>query len=153
MREHDQRAARRLVAAARLHAHEAVLHQVDAADAVLGADPFSSSSSSTAFIRLPFTETGTPFSKADGHLAGRIGRVGGALGQHPDVVGRGVGGIFERAAFVRDVPDVAVAAVDLGGGREIGTLCARRTRWRPRARRWSTRATARSPASCGASAL
>ncbi len=54
--------------------------------------------------------------ESDGDLAGLVGRFGRALGQHPDFVRRGVGRVFERAAFVRDVPDVAVAAVDLFGG-------------------------------------
>ncbi len=79
--------------------------------------------------------------------AGLIGRVLRALGEHPDFVGRGVGGIFQRAAFVRDVPDVAVAAVDLGGGlRDRHVVLGARSRWRLRAKRCPTRATARSPA-------
>jgi len=36
--EHDERAAGSFVAAARLHADEAIFHQIDAADAVLRAD-------------------------------------------------------------------------------------------------------------------
>jgi len=56
------------------------------------------------------------FFKADGDFARRIGRLRGALGQHPDSVRCGVGGVFEFAAFMGDVPDVAVARIDLGGG-------------------------------------
>ena len=64
--------------------------------------------------------------ESDGHLAGLVGRLRGALGQHPDFVRRGVGRVFERAAFVRDVPDVAVAAVDLGGrSGDRHVVCAR----------------------------
>ena len=49
VRGHDQRAAGSLIAAARFHADEAVLDQVDAADAVLRCRcAFSSSSSATA---------------------------------------------------------------------------------------------------------
>ncbi len=61
MRGHDQRAAGRFIAAARLHADEAVLHQVDAADAVLAADPVQLLRAvRTPFIDLPLTETGAP---------------------------------------------------------------------------------------------
>ena len=74
------------------------------------------SSSATAVHLLAIDRNRDAVFKTDGDFAGCVGRVGGALGQHPDVIGRGVGGVFERAALVRDVPDVAVPAVDLGGG-------------------------------------
>ena len=64
----------------------------------------------------PFTDTGMPFSNPMVTSPGLSGASLGALGEHPDFVRRGVGRVFERAALVRDVPDVAVAAVDLGGG-------------------------------------
>ena len=47
-RRHQDRAARRLIAAARLHADKAILDQVDAADAVFAADSFNCSSRATA---------------------------------------------------------------------------------------------------------
>ena len=115
MREHDQRAAGSLVAAARLHADEAILHQVDAPDPVLGADRVQRLEQLERLHLLAVDRDRHALLETDGHFAGLVGRFRGTLGQHPDVVRRGVGRIFERPAFVRDVPDIAVAAVDLGG--------------------------------------
>src|SRR5262249_10249949 len=56
-----------------------------------------------------------PF-EPDGDLARTVWRLGRALGEHPDVVRSGVGWILQCAAFVRDVPNIAVARVDLRGG-------------------------------------
>ena len=56
-------------------------------------------------------------------LPGLSGACFGRLGEHPDVIGGGVGGVFELAAFVGDVPDVAVAGVDFVVDWAIGTLC------------------------------
>src|ERR1039457_4240579 len=52
----------------------------------------------------------------DGDFAGLVGRFGRTPGEHPDFIRRRVGRVFQRPAFVRDVPDVAIPAVDLGGG-------------------------------------
>src|ERR1035438_5049510 len=114
--EHNQRAARRLITPARLHAHEAILHQVDAADAVPGADSVERFEQFERLHALAIDRNRLALLKGDGHLARRIGRFRRALREHPDFVGSGVGRVLQRAAFVRDVPDVAVAAVDLGGG-------------------------------------
>ena len=86
MRRHDQRAARRLVAAARLHADEAVLHQVDAADGVLAADLVERFEQISTPRHAPgrSTETGTPFSKPMVTSRRLVGRFRRALGEHPD---------------------------------------------------------------------
>ena len=73
-------------------------------------------------MRLAVDRNGDAGFEADGDFAGLAGRLGGAVGEHPDLVGRGVGGVFERAALVGDVPDVAVAAVDFGGGSGDGDV-------------------------------
>ena len=46
-------------------------------------------------------------------LSGFVRGVFRAGGQHPDLVRRGIGRILERSPFVRDVPDVSIAAIDL----------------------------------------
>ena len=57
-----------------------------------------------------------PFSKPTVTSSGVSGASFGTLREHPDVIGRGVGRVFQFPAFVRDVPDIAVAAVDFRGG-------------------------------------
>ena len=79
-RSHQDRAAGRLIAAARLHADEAVLHQIDASHAVFAADALSSSSNlDAAQLLLPVDETGTPCSKPMVTSAGLVGRLFGLL--------------------------------------------------------------------------
>ena len=56
----EQRAARRLVDAARLHADQAIFDDVDAADTVPAADPLSVGEQLDAPELSPFTETGVP---------------------------------------------------------------------------------------------
>jgi hypothetical protein len=74
----QDRAARGLVDAARFHADEAVLDEIDAADAVVAAESFSLANSVAGLIALPFSATASPFSKLDldlGRLVRRVHRV------------------------------------------------------------------------------
>ena len=64
---------------------------------------------------MPFTETGVPASKPISTVVGTIGRFGRRDDPLPHrFLGR-IRGIFEDAAFVAQVPDIAVAAVDVLG--------------------------------------
>ena len=114
---HDQRAAGSFVAPARLHADKAVLHQVDAADAVLAADLVELlEQRDGGGVALAVHRNRRALLEPDGHVFRLIRRVLGRSGQHPDFVRGRIRRIFQRAALVRNVPDVAVAAVDLLGG-------------------------------------
>src|SRR6266851_2350917 len=111
MRFHEQRSAGSFVGAARFHSDEAIFDQVGAADAVLGGN----------FIQRVKKFDRTKFCAIDGN--GRAGFESDFdffgfvrsffRGNDPLPHGfvRRVGGIFELAAFVAEVPDVAVAAV------------------------------------------
>ena len=110
-RRHEQRAARRLVHAARLHADQAVLDDVDAADAVPAADLVQRLHQRRRRELPPFTATGHARLEADRHLLRRVRRVhriGGQLEHRRLGLERRV---LERAALVGEVPEVAVARV------------------------------------------
>ena len=117
-RFHEDGAARGLVDAAALHAHEAVLADVDAADAVAGADGVELGEERHRVEGLAVDGGGVALAEGDGHVLVGVGRVLRAGGDHPHVFRRGVPRILELAALMADVPDVGVAAVDLlGAGR------------------------------------
>ena len=59
---------------------------------------------------LPFTETGVPSSKPISTSAGLFGAFSGESDPLPHGFVRSVGGIFEHAAFMAQMPDIAVAA-------------------------------------------
>ncbi len=63
MRVHQQRAAWRFIAAARFHSNETVLDKIDASNAVFTANAIQRFEQLDAGKLLPFTDTGTPFSK------------------------------------------------------------------------------------------
>ncbi len=82
MRRQQDGAARRLVDAARLHADEAVLDQVDAADAVVAAELVQLGEQRGRRQRLAVEADGVAARKADravGRLIGRLHRRDGAL--------------------------------------------------------------------------
>src|SRR5262249_12281215 len=113
MRGDEERAAGSFVRAAGLHTHEAVLDKVGAADAVTRGD----------FVDGVEKIDGTEFAavyrnrsagfETDFDFFGFVGSFFGRDGPLPHGFARSVGGIFEFSAFVAEVPDVAVAAVDV----------------------------------------
>ena len=74
---------------------------------------FSFSISAIGPSFLPFTETGVPASKPISTVVGLVRRLRRRDDPLPHGFIRRVCGIFENAAFVAQVPDVAVAAVDI----------------------------------------
>ena len=110
----EDRAAGRLVRPAALDAHQAVLHQVHLADGVLAAEALSLAISSSPGSFLPSTATGTPASKSTVDV---LRPCPGPWRPARDITHRSslrlVGRVFQVGALVADVPEVAVARVDL----------------------------------------
>ena len=135
VRGDQQRAAGRFVRAARLDAHQAIFDQLHAAHAVRRRDfiqLFDQRDRAERF--LPFTETGVPASNPISTVVGLIGRFRRRNDPLPHRFFRRVRGIFEHAAFMAQVPDVAVAAVNILLGLLDGNIVrAARKRWRLRA--------------------
>ena len=113
MRRQQQRSARRLVTAARLDADEAVLDQVDAADGIARADFVQHFDQRDRIEFDAIHRDRQSVAKFDRHLLDLIGRILRRLGPRPGRRQRRVVGIFQLAALVRDVQQVAIAAVDL----------------------------------------
>ena len=144
MRGDEQRAAGSFVRAAGLHADEAILDEVGAADAVLGGDFVELVQEIDGAELRTVDGNGRAGFKADFDFFGFVGSFFRRDGPLPHgFVGR-VGGIFEFAAFVAEVPDVAVAAVDILFALLDGdVVLLRRRRWRLRESRCPIRARGR----------
>ncbi len=108
----QDRAARRLVHAARLHAHQAVLHHVGAADAVDAAQLVQPRHQLDGAAGHAVDALRDALLEVDLHVLRLVGSLLRRAGQHEHVLVRLVPRIFQDAALVADVPDVAVAAVD-----------------------------------------
>ena len=108
MRGVEQRAARRLVHAARLHADHAVLDEIDATDAVLAADRVERGEQGDRRHVVTVDGHGRAALEADGDFLRGVGCGFGRMRHHEQVVRRRRCGILQDSAFVRDVPDVAV---------------------------------------------
>src|SRR5882762_6694116 len=113
MRFDEKSSAGSFVGAARFHSHEAIFDEVGAADAVFGGN----------FIQRVEKLDGAEFRAVDGNRCSGFetdfdffGFVGSFFRGNDPLPHRfvwGVGRIFEFAAFVAEVPDVTVAAVDI----------------------------------------
>src|SRR5579859_879008 len=113
MRGDEERAAGSFVRAARLHTDEAIFDKVRAADAVTRGD----------FVERIEKIDGSEFGAVDGDgragfetdfdFFGFFGSFFGRDSPLPHGFARRIGGIFEFAAFVAEMPDVAVATVDI----------------------------------------
>src|SRR6266851_3343766 len=113
MRGDQQRAAGSFVRAARLHSNQAVFHEVGAANSVTRGN----------FIQQVQQFNRTELRAVDGNRRARfetnflfLGFVGSFFrrnGPLPHGFAGSVGGIFQLSAFVAEVPDVAVAAVNI----------------------------------------
>ena len=112
-----------LVHAAALHAHQAVLHDIQQADAVLAAQLVQVFHQLHSAHLLAVHGGGDALFKVDGHIGGLIGSLLGADAQLQEaglVVLRLVGGAFQIQTLVAQVPQVLVLgivglAVDLQG--------------------------------------
>ena len=112
MRGREQRAARSFIAAARLDADKAILDQSMRPTALRPPISFSNSTSETGSRACPPTETGTPFSNPISTVPPYRGLLAETWSSARSGEGR-VGRVFEFSAFVAQVPEVAVAAVNL----------------------------------------
>ena len=123
------RQAGRLVAAARLEADEAVLDNVDAADAVAasegvgGEEEVDGVGDGLGLSLVGVDEFGRDalFEDED-EVLGRVGRLAGLDRQLPHVVGRGGVGVLEDAGLVAAVGQVLVHGPGLGFGAGHGDL-------------------------------
>lgn len=119
----QDRCARRLVAAARLDADEAVLDDVNAPNTVLAPERVQRVEDVDG-VGVRFLAGGDLDGEAglelDGNALGRGGRVLGSSGQLPHVGGRGGVGVLEDAGLVGDVEHVLIGRPGLRGGLEDG---------------------------------
>ena len=113
MSEHQNRAARGLITAARLHADEAVLDQVNPSNAVFAADVVELPNQRGAAEFHAIEADRPSLLKGDRQLRRLIGRFLGIDAHHPYAVGWRVRGILQFGPFMRDVPQIPVAAIDL----------------------------------------
>ncbi len=79
-------------------------------------------------MRFPLTAIGVPRDELDRDQLGLVRRILRRGGEHEQVRRRRSRGILEHAAFVRQVPDVRVARVDLLLGRGNGNSASRGVR-------------------------
>jgi len=113
MRGIEQRAARRLVHAARLHAHHAVLDEVDPADAVPATDRVERRDDRDGSETLAVDAHWRATLEADDDFLGLIGCLRRLRGEHEHVRLRRRIRILEVAALVREMPEIRVARIDL----------------------------------------
>ena len=113
MRGGDQGAARSLIEAAALDADEAVLHQVDAADRIARADLIQQFHDLHRLQLHAVDRDGLAFDKANLHHFLAVGCFLRRAGHHPGGGQGRVAGILQLAALMADVPQVAIAGVDL----------------------------------------
>ena len=123
----------RFVAAAGLHADEAVFDDVDAADAVAAGDGVDGQEE-VERVRDGFRGAGfvcvdelggEPLFEEEGEVFGGVGRAGGVDGQFPHVGGGCGVGVLEDAGFVGAVGEVFVHAPGLGFGGSDGDVLLR----------------------------
>ena len=117
MRRMEQRAPRRLVHAARLHAHEPVLHHVGPADAVLAGERVQ------RLEQLDWAQGDVihrhrrPFLEADLDHRRQVGRLERVPRHDEDVLRGFFRRILEDATLMRAVPQVAVGGIGFVDGR------------------------------------
>src|SRR5712675_943684 len=113
MRGDQQSAAGSFVGATRFHSYEAVFYDVGAADAVLGGDFVERVQQVDGIGFCTVHGNGEASLETDFDFGGFVRSFFRRDNPLPHSFVRGIGGIFEFAAFVAEVPDVAVAAVDI----------------------------------------
>jgi len=108
----EQRASGSFVAAARLDADEAVLHQVDASDGVASANFVQQFHERYGIESLAAHRNRHAFFESNLNLLFLVGRLLRRLRKLPRAGEWRTGGVFQFSAFVAQVPDVAIAAVN-----------------------------------------
>src|SRR3984957_13905052 len=109
----DQGAARGLIEAAALDANEAILYQVDAADRIAGADLVQQLNDLYRLQRHSVYGYRLAFDEADLHYFLTVRRFLRGAGPNPGGGQGRVTCVLKFAALMADVPQVAVAGVDL----------------------------------------
>ena len=112
----EQRAAGSFVASARLNADKTILNQVDAPDGVAAADFIQQLDERNGIHRETVDGNWNALVETDFDLLFAVRRILRRLRQLPRTREGSVGGVFELSAFVADVPEVAIAAVNLRRG-------------------------------------
>ena len=108
--------SRHLVAFAALHAHEPVLHHIDAAEAVAAGDVVHGVDGVEEAHRSAVKRTGNALIELDFHVSGLIGGASRIARHGPNVRRRLAPGIFQHAALDGPAPQVVVNGVGLVGG-------------------------------------
>jgi hypothetical protein len=109
---------------ARLHADQSILDDVGPADAMAPADPVQLGKKIDRSKRPAVHRNWRAAPKTDCDFLRFRGRVLGISGQQEEILWRRLAGVFENTAFMGDVPEVAVARIDLGrGGRHRNAAC------------------------------
>src|SRR5215472_5284425 len=113
MSGNEQRAGRCFVAPATLDAYETVLDKVNAAHRIAAGDSIQQFDQRNRSERPAIHADGGSGLEADLDRLDFVGRGLRGIGQLPRIVERLAGWIFQFTAFMRNVPQVAIAAVDL----------------------------------------
>ena len=113
MGEHDEGAPRGFVTATGLDADETVFDQIDTADGIAGADFIQQFDQLNGLKLHTVDRNWFAGDKADLDRLFVVWSVFRRAGHGPGAVEGRVVGIFEFAAFVADVPDIAVTRVNL----------------------------------------
>ena len=112
MRRDQQRPARRFITTARLHAHEAVLNQIHPSNRVARTN-FVQQLNQRHRIKLhAIYRNRNPFLETNGHLLVLVRRFLWRASHLPRCRQRRIRGIFQFSAFVTEVPEIAVPAVN-----------------------------------------
>ena len=107
--------ARHLVALAALHAHEPVLHHIDAAVAVGAGDIVHGVDDVEEAHRSAVKRTGNALIELDFHVGGLVGRAGRIARHRPNIRRRLAPGILQHAALDGPAPQVVVDGIGLVG--------------------------------------
>src|SRR5580698_520288 len=109
----QQRASRSFVAATRLDTNKAILHQIDAADSVASADFVQQFNQRYGVESLSTHRNWYAFFEPNFNLLFFVRSLLRRLRQLPCARERRVARVFQLSAFVADVPEIAIATVDL----------------------------------------
>src|SRR6476620_8407509 len=112
MRRAQDRAAGGLVDAMALHAYQPILDQVDPPDAMLCSQLIEHSQQYDGIETRAIDADWHALLEADLNVLGLVGSALGRDRERIHILFRLVPRVFQHAALVRDMPDIAVAAVD-----------------------------------------
>src|SRR5438105_4976175 len=109
----EQCAAGRLVDSARLHPNEPVLDEINAAYTMTSANGVERCDEIDCVELCTVHRDGSAVQKTDGDLFRVVGGIFGRGRQHEQISGRRRRWLFEDPTLMRDVPEVAIARIDL----------------------------------------